>query len=323
MLKELDKLKRLSTLALPADLFTGVPSKVLQAYRLRAAAEPPREMRMHLEAIRYTLLGAFCWQRRQEIIDGLVELLIQVIHRISVRAERRVVKEPLSDFQRVHGKTALLYKLAEAALAQPDRTVREVVYPIIGPQTLAALIKESRSQGPAYRQHVHTLLRSSYSHHYRRMLPPILDALSFLSNNVAHRPVIEALAWLKAHRGSRRQWVACDEVPLDGVVRAEVCRISSSRRPLMARSASVASTTRFAFCRRCGSGCAAKKSGLRVPTVTVTLTMICPRTLSTSVARTIRPCSYRRMRRSSLPRCSRRCTGPSPSSIRGCLAIHE
>jgi TnpA family transposase len=219
VLKELDKLKRLSTLALPADLFTGVPPKVLQTYRLRAAAEPPREMRMHPEAIRYTLLGAFCWQRRQEIIDGLVELLIQVVHRISVRAERRVVKELLSDFQRVHGKTTLLYKLAEAALAQPDRTVREVVYPIIGPQTLAALIKESHSQGPAYRQHVHTLLRSSYSYHYRRMLPPILDALSFHSNNVAHRPVIEALAWLKAHRSSRRQWVACDEVPIDGVVR--------------------------------------------------------------------------------------------------------
>ena len=63
VLKELDKLKRLSTLALPADLFTGVPSKVLQTYRLRAAAEPPREMGMHPEAIRYTLLGAFCWQR--------------------------------------------------------------------------------------------------------------------------------------------------------------------------------------------------------------------------------------------------------------------
>jgi hypothetical protein len=98
VLKELDKLKWLSTLALPADLFTGVPPKVLQTYRLRAAAEPPREMRMHPEVIRYTLLGAFCWQRRQEIIDGLVELLIQVIHRISVRAERRVVKELLSDF---------------------------------------------------------------------------------------------------------------------------------------------------------------------------------------------------------------------------------
>lgn len=220
VLKELDKLKRLSALALPADLFAGIPPKVLQTYRLRAAAESPREMRMPPVAIRYTLLGAFCWQRRQEIIDGLVELLIGVIHRISVRAERRVVKEVLSDLQRVHGKIALLYKLAEAALAQPNRTVREVVYPILGPQTLAALVKESCSQGPAYRQHVHTLLRSSYSHHYRRMLPPILDALTFRSNNAAHRPVIEALAWLKAHRHSHRPWVGCDEVPIEGVVRS-------------------------------------------------------------------------------------------------------
>jgi TnpA family transposase len=219
VLKELDKLKRLSALALPADLFAGVPPKVLLTYRARAAAEPPREMRMHPEPVRYTLLGAFCWQRRQEIIDGLVDLLIQVIHRLSVRAEKRVVKELLHDLSRVHGKTALLYKLAEAALAAPDATVREVVYPIIGEQTLAALVKESQSEGPAYRQHVHALLRSSYSHHYRRMLPPILEALTFRSNNAAHRPVTDALAWLKARRDSRRQWVTCDEVPIDGVVR--------------------------------------------------------------------------------------------------------
>ena len=222
VLKELTKLKRLTELALPADLFTGVASKRLQVYRARAATEPPREMRRHPEATRYTLLGAFCWQRWAEVIDGLVELLIQVIHRVSVRAERKVVKALLNDLERVHGKTTLLYKLAEAALEQPDGVIKDVLYPIVGEPTLTALVTEYRSQGPVYRQHVHTCLRSSYSHHYRRMLPLILDALIFHSNNAAHRPVIEALGWLKTHRDSKKLAIACDTIPIEGVVRPQL-----------------------------------------------------------------------------------------------------
>ncbi|MCP4874545.1 MAG: Tn3 family transposase, partial [Gammaproteobacteria bacterium] len=222
VLKELIKLEQLTVLDLPADLFAGVPPKFIHGYCLRAATEPPREMRLHPAPIRYTLLAAFCWQRRQEVIDGLVELLIRIVHRIGVRAEKKIVKKLLSDFQRIHGKTTLLFKIAEVALDNPEGTIKDVLYPIVSEKTLEALVKEYRSQGPAYRQHVHTLIRSSYSHHYRRMLPLILEALTFRSNNSAHQPVIDALAWLQAHRDDRYQFVACDEVPIDGVIRPQM-----------------------------------------------------------------------------------------------------
>ena len=154
-----------------------------------------QELQRHPEPIRYTLLAAFCWQRRKAIIDSLIELMIQVVHRISVRAEKKVVTEVIGDLEKIYGKTNLLYRLAEAALQQPNGVVREVLFPVVGEQTLAALVKEYHSKGPVYRRHVHTLLRSSYSHHYRAMLPPILDALIFRSNNAAHQPIIKALAW--------------------------------------------------------------------------------------------------------------------------------
>ena len=221
VLQELAKLQRVTALALPSDLFTAVSPKRLQVYRTRAATEPPREMRRHPAPIRYTLLAAFCWQRRQEIIDGLVDLLVLVIHRISVRAERKVIKELLQDLERVDGKTTLLYKLAEATLAQPDGIVKDVVFPVVGEPTLNALVKEYRTHGPVYRRHVHTSFRRSYSHHYRRMLPLILEALTFRSNNAAHRPVIDALTWLKTHWDSRQQFVACRDIPIDGVVRPQ------------------------------------------------------------------------------------------------------
>ena len=222
VLKELDKLKCIEALELPVDLFADNPQKLLERYKLRVATESLQELRRHPEPIRYTLLAAFCWQRRKAIIDSLVELLMQIVHRVSVRAEHKVVTEIIGDFEKVHGKTMLLYRLAEAAVGQPDGVIKDVLFPVIGEPTLQALVKEYRSKGPSYRRHVHTLLRRSYSHHYRRMLPLILDVLTFCSNNTAHQPVIEALAWLKAHRDDRQQTIHCDEVPIDGVVHPQL-----------------------------------------------------------------------------------------------------
>ena len=55
-----------------------------------------------------------------EVTDNLVELLIQIVHRIGARAERRVEKELLNDFKKVSGKTGLLFRIAEAALEHPE-----------------------------------------------------------------------------------------------------------------------------------------------------------------------------------------------------------
>jgi hypothetical protein len=55
-----------------------------------------------------------------------------IIHKISTRAEKRVDKELLEDFKRIEGKGRLLYRVAEASLAQPDGTVLEVVFKVVG-----------------------------------------------------------------------------------------------------------------------------------------------------------------------------------------------
>ncbi len=50
------------------------------------------------------------------------------------------------------------------------------------------------------------------------MVPLIMDALRFHSNNIAHQPVIKALEWLRDHRDDRRQHLQQDEIPIEGVV---------------------------------------------------------------------------------------------------------
>ena len=47
-----------------------------------------------------TLLAALVFQRTQEVTDALVTLLIQIVHRIGTRAERRVEAAYVNDLKR-------------------------------------------------------------------------------------------------------------------------------------------------------------------------------------------------------------------------------
>ena len=85
--------------------------------------------------------------RQAELTDGLVELLVQLVHKISVRAERKVEGEISAEFRRVHGKNGILVKLATAALALPEEMVRKALYPVVGRRTLEDIIAEARAKG--------------------------------------------------------------------------------------------------------------------------------------------------------------------------------
>jgi len=219
---EVAKLQQIRQLGLPAELFASVSPKLLTHYQQRVMIEPPRELRRHPDLVRYTLLAAFCHLRGQEVTDSLVELLLQIAHRIGARAEQKVTTELLEDLRRVMGKNTLLFQLAEATLAHPDGIVKEVVYPVVSERVLRDLVKEFNATGPAYRRKLQTVMRSSYRSHYRRIMPLLLNTLEFRSNNTLHRPVLRALALVKQYLQSGLRFYPPEEnVPLDGVVRSD------------------------------------------------------------------------------------------------------
>lgn len=221
---ELAKLARVRSVGLPAGLFDGWPDKLVATWRARAAAEYPSDLRAHPQPVRLTLLAALCWTRQGELVDGLVDLLVGLVHRIGTRAERTAEKELVADLRRVRGKEGLLYRLAEAALERPDDTVRVALYPVVGPATLADLVREGRATESALRARTRTVLRSSYSGHYRKVLADLLEALEFRSSNTAHPPpVVAALGLLRryARRPKARFYAPDEAVPVDGIVPAE------------------------------------------------------------------------------------------------------
>lgn len=220
MQDELAKLELIRQIDLPADLFEGTSPRDLERCRQRVSVEVPRDLRRHPDSARIAWLAAFVYLRSRSLTDDLVDLLIETIHQIGARAERKVERELLDDLKRVTGKQNLLFELADATLAQPDGVVREVVFPVVGEQTLRDLVNEWKATGPTYRVTLRTVIRNSYQGHYRRMVPTLLAALEFRSNNDRHRPVMQALDLVKRFADTKVHTLPSDaEVPLDGVVR--------------------------------------------------------------------------------------------------------
>jgi TnpA family transposase len=217
---ELAKLHLLRGVALPPDLFDDAASRDLERCRRRVCVEAPYELRRHPQAARLTWLAAFVHLRIRTLTDDLVDLLIETIHTIGARAERKVERELLEDLKRVTGKQNLLFALAEATLAEPDGVVRDVVFPVVGEQTLQELVKEWKATGPTYRLTLRAVIRNAYRGHYRRMVPRLLATLDFRCNNDRHRPVMDALELVKRFAQSKVRLFPPEEaVPLDGVVR--------------------------------------------------------------------------------------------------------
>jgi len=262
VLSEIAKLERIRALSLPPDLFAGVSRKRLLWCKRRIAVEDLSEIRRHPPQVRYSLLAAFCIVRAEEITDTLVELLIAVIHKMGSRAKHIVNKEVIKEIKRVQGKNRLLYEVASASLESPDGTVRKVIYPIAPEQTLRDLVAEYK-HGGLYEQRVQTIMRGSYSNHYRRMVPYILQALSFHPTNETSKPIIAALALMRKYADKNTAFYPDDEaIPLEGVVKPdqreliqqgqkinrinyELCALPGLREKLKCKEVYVAGASRY------------------------------------------------------------------------------
>jgi TnpA family transposase len=233
LLAEIAKLEAVRALRLPETVFADASDRLVAAWRSRAARMFPSDFAACPEPVRYTLLAALCWVRQSEITDALVGLLVDLVARINARAEKRVERELLSDLPPVPGKKNIFLKLVTASLAHPDEQVRDAVWTAVpgGEQTLRKLAKELMRSSPGVRERVRYQLRGSYTHYYRRMLGPVLEALTFRCNNTAYRPVMQAVnllaryANVDAERTSSKGKVgvygAEETVPINGVVPKE------------------------------------------------------------------------------------------------------
>ena len=186
------KVSFVEALNLPLDILGDVERGWVMRIARQVEGETASEMRRHAPEQRFGLFAVYLMHRRSQLIDGLIDLLLQVVHRLGTRSRRKVIQNIAADIGAVHGKERLLVEIAMAALDHPDGRIEDVIFPIAGAAKLRAVIDEHRAKGTLDAR-IQQTMRSSYAGHYRRMLPPLLKALRFCSNNAMWHPILTAL----------------------------------------------------------------------------------------------------------------------------------
>jgi len=129
MSDEIVKLRLLRSAGVPASPFTALPIKVLKLLKCRVSNEKGGEMREHPDPIRYALIGCFLHVRTMEVLDDMVRMAIDIIHRLDVRSDNQLTRELVENLKHVDGKLQILSRIAEAGVIKPDGIIREVLFP--------------------------------------------------------------------------------------------------------------------------------------------------------------------------------------------------
>ena len=207
-------------LSLPRNMFSNINPVWIEHVVRRVSGEKASEMRRHTEARQLALYAVYLMARETAMTDAMVELLVETIHKIGTRSKRKVVGDIAKDVERVYGKERLLVEIATASIDDPDGRICDVIFPVVGKEKLAAIIKESNTKGALDRR-IYAVMRNSWANHYRRMLPSLLSVLEFRSNNAVWRPVLSALDWIRARLDDGCRFVPQKDVPIDGVIPAK------------------------------------------------------------------------------------------------------
>ena len=207
----------IQSLQLPSNMLSELGKTWVEQIVRRVGGEKASEMRRHDKRRRLGFYAIYLMNREAHIIDDLIDLLVETIHRINVRSKRKVISGIARDIEKVYGKERLLVDIATAAMFKPNGRVSDVIFPVAGQVKLAAIINEHRAKGTLEKR-IYAVMRGSYASHYRRMLPNLLSVLEFRSNNAVWRPILEALDWIKQMQGSGARYVPENEVPTLDVI---------------------------------------------------------------------------------------------------------
>ena len=213
-----NRLAFIRKLDLPYDMIGKVDPSWVKLLVRRAEGETASDMRRHSREKRLGLLAVYLMTRRTELLDGLVDLLLEIVHRIGARSKRKVIGKIATDIEKVHGKERLLVDIATAAMMAPNGRVVDVIFPVAGAAKLKAIVDEDEAKGTLDVQ-IQTVMRGSYASHYRRMLPSLLSVLRFRSNNEIWKPIIDALSLIAELNVDGRRYVPASLAPEGSIPR--------------------------------------------------------------------------------------------------------
>ena len=223
----LQKIKKTGVILLSEQL-AKMPLTLVKKYYNMVMTTPPGELRRYADNKRYAMLLCFCYLRGLAITDNLIEIFIQLTHRISTRAKKKVMQEFWKNRKKIYNKDAILIELVKLNLDNPQGVIEKTIYPKISKDTLENILKDPKNFDEYFQNRKFSCMRSSYAGHYRRMLAPIFSNLEFCSNE-ANSPVLDAIVLIKKYQDSNLTHFPDNETVPDKIISRNQLKLISDK----------------------------------------------------------------------------------------------
>jgi TnpA family transposase len=200
LLEEIKLLKFVKDFGINADThLKDIPDDVLKLLHERVAPEGVYSMRRHQAFVRYALIAVLLNFRRMELTDNIIEIFIQLIHRIRKKADKKMERNLIRNIQAVYKKRELLYTIAKASTCNPQDTIENVLFPAVGKEILYQIIEEYEGREIRYKNTQAVETKKRYIMSYRKMMKPVMDNLVFRTCNPVCQPVIEGVTLVRKY----------------------------------------------------------------------------------------------------------------------------
>ena len=217
---ETEKLKFLKLLNYP-PILTKLTPKHLKRYYRNIISKYPSAIKEMPETNKYALLVIFCFVKKIDISDTLVEILINVTHKIFITGENRskIQLSKLKEIKKSYNHKQTLKILVDAILDSEDNVVKQAIYPKLSKKKLLLLQQQlSDNSANTFNDLSYNNSRSSFSHYYRKILCPIMEVLDFDSSS--EKELINAIKLIKLNLNSHSQYYPKNiTISLDQIVK--------------------------------------------------------------------------------------------------------
>lgn len=207
VLSEAEKLRHLQLIKLP-EILNSIPLKQLKKYYRNVCTKYPSAIKVMPEKSKYILLSVFCFVRRRELSDNLLDMLLRFIQKIFKSADNRLKRElsAMINIKDSCNNKQVLKLLIDTILSNQDKVIKDVVFEVI-PKSQLELIKSNfTGKKTSYEDLVYDRARRSYIHHYRAVLKPILELLDFYPSNEYDKRIINGIKIIKQHFDSNTKY---------------------------------------------------------------------------------------------------------------------
>ncbi len=216
-----ESLKRLDTVKsfnIESKIFKIHSWDLLKKYSEKVSVERLMDLDRRDNDVKYGLLACFLYTRKLEITDYLVDIVMKITNNLHVRAEKKADKVLLKEAKeiRLDEKMGILKDISVVSIGNPKKTIEDAIYPVASKSKLQKIADSDKPI--SHKEKQYKFIHSSYSHHYRRMLAPLLSGIKFLANNPKDNDILKSLSTVKLHMLRRKKTIKSKDVLLDGIV---------------------------------------------------------------------------------------------------------